>query len=122
MGRNNGDFQHSVMYHGSSQNFKVGDIVLPHASLPQHLQEELRAEPDRGRTREPLDHAYATNLPLVADLYSGKTGKVYNVEPVDRDEMKISRPIPGVGKDAETSFYYTSQKGFRVTGEHSGSK
>jgi hypothetical protein len=123
MGRNNADFHHSVMFHGSSSQLNVGDSILPMSGLPSDKQTELikeRPTHRSGSSVEP-DKAFASNHLGVAQLYAGKTGKVYTVEPLDKDEMKISQPVPEeAGKNP--IFYYTSQKGFKVTGEHNGEK
>lgn len=89
------------------------------SNLPEHVQGELvRERPTHrsGTSTEPAK-AFASNHLGVAQLYAGKTGKVYTVEPLDRDEMKISQPVPEE-EGKKPIFYYTSQKGFKVTGEH----
>lgn len=103
MGRNNADFQNSVLFHGSHHAFQPGDTVLPRRELIPGA-----VDPDRP--------AFATDSPLVASTYTGDTGKVYTVEPIDHEEVKKSRPFLNVGPDQHTAHYYTSQKGFRVTG------
>jgi hypothetical protein len=101
VGRNNADFHESVLYHASPHPFQPGDIVLPRRKLYPGA-----ADHDRP--------AFATDSPLVASTYEGK---VYQVEPVDPDEVEKSRPFFNVGPDKHTAHYYTSQKGFKVMGQ-----
>ena len=105
MGRNNGDFQHSVLYHGSPHAFQPGDVVLPRSAM-------FPKAPDADRP------AFATDSPLIASTYAtGDTGGVYKVEPVDHEEVEKSRPFLNVGMDKHTAHYYTSHKGFKVMGQ-----
>lgn len=108
MGRNLGDFHDSILYHGSPYHFKMGDTVLPRKAVTPD---------DEGPYN---NRAFATDSPLIASTYTGDTGKVYRVEPVEPKEVKKSRPFYNVGEDQHTAHYYTSEKGFKVLGEHSG--
>lgn len=106
MGRNNGDFQHSVLYHGSDHAFSIGDIVKP-----------METPGQRALNLPPPTHAYATNVPVYASTY-GK--KVYQVEPVDPEDVERSKVVGYVGKGKAPAHHYTSKKGFKVVGEHDG--
>jgi hypothetical protein len=120
MGRNRADFHESAMYHGSTHPFKVGDVVLP---LSQVNPEKYEHQTSHGAKPQYVDSAFATNSPLMASTYATNAGKVYKVEPVDHTEVKTQRDIGiiGEGDNKHSVRYYTSKKGFKVTGEHSGS-
>ncbi len=81
------------LFHGSSHPFNKGDIITP-----------------KGK-----GHAFATiNLEYAKyhlEEIKGKEGKVYTVEPVDRQEMEEET------SKGEFGNYRLSKKGFRVTGE-----
>jgi hypothetical protein len=118
MGRNNADFQHSVMYHGSKSLFNIGDSIVPMANLPENLQTKLVQEKPThrsGNSDSRRETAFASNHVGVAQLH----GKVYTVEPLDKNEVTVKKLVPEEG-GKNPILYYTSKKGFKVTGEHSG--
>lgn len=93
MPRNNADFI-GGMLHGSTQNFKPGDIIEPRT--PGKKTSDLVA--------------WASNSSHAAKLYGGEGAKVYVVEPIGEHET-----LPGPRIDEE---HYMSRQGFRVIGEH----
>jgi hypothetical protein len=92
MGRNNADFQGSVLYHGSPHAFEVGDVILPQSKSGYG---EL---------------AYAAESEHDA-RYFGKN--VYTVTPVkDSTRRKMEQ------YDDEPEMYeHVSKDGFRVVGK-----
>ena len=118
MGRNNADFQHSVMYHGSSHSFQPGDTILPGAQVSNRPKLGWNWDSPGSQV------AYASSNPMVAEGYAmtGKTrGKVYRVEPLDKDEVEAEIHRKGsVEKNEPDVYYYSSKKGFKVLGEHDG--
>lgn len=95
-------------YHGSPAFLNIGDVIEPH-------RQDLPGRPHL---------AYATTSPFWASKYANAGNKdpegqgtlfgtVYNVEPLDPEEMAHQRP-----EDSSIG-QVTSRKGFRVTGVHS---
>lgn len=107
MPRNNADFHNSILYHGSNHPFIAGDVVKP-METPGQKSLGLPAP----------THSYATDSPLIASIYGEK---IYRVEPLDHEEVEKSRPLYA-GSPPREAHYYTSKKGFKVLGEHSGQK
>lgn len=100
MGRNNEDFQSSVLYHGSPHAIAVGDVVVP--SKKGGYQGEV---------------AYATPDLEIARNHAKKSahigeGAVYTVEPVDSEEEQKTSKIRGGDR-----LVRMSRVGFRVTGK-----
>jgi hypothetical protein len=91
-------------FHGTTHEFAPGDVVLP----ATRLGEEFRPV-GVGRVK----HAYASSAPEFARQHaerraqSGGNPRVYQVEPVDKDE---ATPWGG-------GSFYRSQAGFRVLKE-----
>lgn len=121
MPRNNADFHNSIMYHGSSSSFNVGDAVIPMSNMPPQVKAEIIKKRPRDRSNSSVEpeRAFASNHAGVAKLYAGKTGKVYTVEPLDNDEVETKQPALERG-EKNPILYYTSKKGFKVTGVHDG--
>jgi hypothetical protein len=103
MPRNNTDFHNQILYHGSDRSFSIGDTVVPHENEKLGLDK--------------ASYAYATNVPVYASTY-GKN--VYQVEPVDPEDVERSKVVGYVGKGKAPAHHYTSKKGFKVVGEHDG--
>lgn len=95
MTRNKADFI-GGMLHGSTHEFKPGDIVEPRKP---------------GKNSDDLV-AWASNSSHAARLYGGEGAKVYQVAPIGEYE---TLPGPRVGEK-----HYVSKKGFRVIKEHNG--
>jgi hypothetical protein len=93
MGRNNADFQDSVLYHGSPHAFSIGDTIDPaHSKVDGTVS--------------------ATNDYDTAEFYRDlnnpeRTGGIYRVEPID---------TPEVVDHGENAREYRSKKGFKVVG------
>jgi hypothetical protein len=87
--RNKADFI-GGMLHGSTHEFKPGDIVEPRNS----------------------GVAWASNSSHAAKIYGGANSKVYVVKPIGKYTT-----MQGPRIDEK---HYTSTKGFRVVGEHNG--
>lgn len=68
MGRNNGDFQGSALYHGSEHPFEPGDTVKPN----KHI----------------FGKAYATHNPEIASMFG--RGHVFQVEPIGETETEFA--------------------------------
>jgi hypothetical protein len=120
MGRNNADFHESAMYHGSNHSFHVGDVIKP-------FQTPRDAENRKALGLPAPTHAYATNEPKYASVYGER---IYTVSPVDPKDVETEHLNPPGGRGTEDinivlgsdspTYAYSSKKGFKVTGEHSG--
>lgn len=80
------------MFHGSQHEFKPGDIVGANYSA---------FDDEEGK------RASATDSAFQASLYSGTSGKVYKVEPVNADDVEVIDH----GEDGK---HYRSSSGYRV--------
>jgi hypothetical protein len=93
MGRNNGDFQAQVLFHGSPHPFSIGDVVEP-------------------RNYRGIPTAFAAPYESTAKVFAKRPGgHVVAVEPVDQEEELLRRPIKGFPNQTEI----LSSKGYKVT-------
>ena len=93
MGRNKTDFV-AGLYHGSTYPFNSGDIISAEFSNSENPEGHKRAS--------------ATDNATEASRYSGSSGKVYRVEPVNASDLEIIDHGESTGK------HYESASGFRV--------
>lgn len=119
------------LFHGTTQHFKVGDVILPASSIDKNVHRK-----DRPVKNNALDRAWAAPNPLSAKSYARSRsssqgelfGYVYQVEPVDWNESETDNSMDysksesmdvssfrdkGVVDDFPFSVH--SKKGFRVT-------
>ena len=107
MGRNNGDFQSSALYHGTVHPFQIGDVVSPIQSSSGNA--EAFAGKDMDLAYKYAEHKSRTGETGTGKQIPGAKGaepRVYRVEPVDASEDLTSHGYP--------EGFYVSQKGFKV--------
>lgn len=117
------------LFHGTTQHFKTGDVILPASSINPDVHRE-------GRTKNnALDRAWAAPNPNSARMYSRARssskgelfGYVYEVEPVDWNESETDNSMDysksesmdvssyrGHGVVNDFPFSVHSKKGFKV--------
>jgi hypothetical protein len=110
MGANNADFKASALFHGTAHPFKEGDIVLPAKTAGVYSYWKA-ADPEGKVVDLDVDEkAYATPsldwARKFAKVDSHTPGYVFEVEPLDNDEVETK---PGTDYDE-----VKSRKGFRI--------
>ena len=103
MTRNNADFA-AGLFHGTTQQFGVGDIVLPsmyfkkNGDVAAYASDDPKIAKGFGRLKSQKEDFSDVNL--------------YQVEPVDSESVSVRRVKQLHGIPSST--HYTSSKGFRV--------
>lgn len=103
MTRNNADFQ-AGLFHGTTNQFNVGDVVLPsmyfrkNGDITAYASDDLAVAKRFGELKSEKDDLSDVN--------------VYQVEPVNPQDVKVgkTKALHGI----PSSNHYTSSEGFRV--------
>lgn len=93
-------------YHGSSHEFKPGDLVTP-----GHPPRMGAGRADRS------DHVYAASTPEIASAYGRHTYRVEPSGPVELDPELVSS-YGGVPRNPALHTHWRSAAPMRVTGVH----
>lgn len=107
MGRNNGDFQGSALYHGTTHPFEIGDTVKSMHGDPAYATHDLSYAESHADRREMHEYSKATISGKPEDHAKAAeiTGKVFQVEPLGKTEST------GMGDDKGNVMSYA---GFKV--------
>ena len=115
------DHLNGPLFHGTSQKFKVGDVILPAetAGVRQNWGAKSKNDPKLAYATDQLDSAkyYARvsqSLAETRDPESGPKAHVYQVEPVNPEEARWVDTKFG----KESLRQHVSSEGYRVVKRH----